>query len=226
MPVEVFISYAHKDRKLRDELAVHLGNLRNQQVISDWYDGDLIPGTEWEQDILAHLRTAKIILLLISAHFMASSFCRDIEMQEAIARHQAKQARVIPILLRPTDWQDAPFAKLQVLPSHAKPVSRWPTHDDAFADVIKGIRRAIEDLQASASPTRPVASLASAGGSTSPGEVPPLSGTSRSAATRSLRVANPLSHRYTASCMLERQQLSHNRRPSAAWEASARRRRP
>jgi len=152
MPFDVFISYAHKDRKLRDELAVHLGNLRNQQVISDWYDGDLIPGTEWEQDILEHLRTARIILLLISAHFMASSFCQDIEMQEAIARHQARQARVIPILLRPTDWQDAPFAKLQVLPSHGKPVSRWPTHDDAFADVIKGIRRAIEDLNASVSP--------------------------------------------------------------------------
>ena len=116
-------------------------------------------------------QTARIILLLISAHFMASPFCRDIEMQEAIARHQARQARVIPILLRPTDWQDAPFAKLQVLPSHAKPVSRWPTHDDAFADVIKGIRRAIDDLQASASPTRPAASLASAAGTTSPGGV-------------------------------------------------------
>src|SRR2546421_12348979 len=166
MPFDGFISYAHKDRKLRDELAVHLGNLRNQQVISDWFDGDIIPGTEWEQDILEHLRTAKIILLLISAHFMASSFCRDIEMQEALARHQAKQARVIPILLRPTDWQDAPFAKLQVLPSHGKPVSQWPTHDDAFADVIKGIRRAIEDLNASASPTRPAAIPAASPSST------------------------------------------------------------
>src|SRR5207302_10343552 len=107
MPVEVFISYAHKDRKLRDELAVHLGNLRNQHLISDWYDGDLIPGTEWQPDILHHLRTARIILLLISAHFMASPFCWDIEMNEALAGHEVGQARVIPILLRPTDWQDA-----------------------------------------------------------------------------------------------------------------------
>jgi tetratricopeptide (TPR) repeat protein len=166
MPFDVFISYAHKDRKLRDELAVHLGNLRHQQVISDWFDGDIIPGTAWEQEILEHLRTAKIILLLISAHFMASSFCWDIEMKEAIARHEAKQARVIPILLRPTDWKDAPFAKLQALPSLGKPVSRWPTHDDAFEDVIKGIRRAIEDLHASASP-KPLASPSSAPGTNS-----------------------------------------------------------
>ena len=168
MPFDVFISYAHKDRKLRDELAVHLGNLRHQHVISDWFDGDIIPGTEWEQEILEHLRTAKIILLLISAHFMASPFCWDIELKEAIARHEAKQARVIPIVLRPTDWKDAPFAKLQALPSLAKPVSRWPTHDDAFEDVIKGIRRAIEDLHASASP-KPLASPSSAPGTTSIG---------------------------------------------------------
>jgi tetratricopeptide (TPR) repeat protein len=168
MPFDVFISYAHKDRKLRDELAVHLGNLRHQHLINDWFDGDIIPGAEWEQEILDHLRTAKIILLLISAHFMASSFCWDIEMKEAITRHEAKQARVIPIVLRPTDWSDAPFAKLQALPSLGKPVSRWPTHDDAFEDVIKGIRRAVEDLHAGTSP-KPLASPSRGAGTTSMG---------------------------------------------------------
>ena len=59
MPLEVFISYSHKDRTLRNELATHLSNLRKQDIISDWYDGDLIAGTEWEPDILEHLRTAK-----------------------------------------------------------------------------------------------------------------------------------------------------------------------
>ena len=29
MPFEVFISYSHKDKTLRDELAKHLSNLRN-----------------------------------------------------------------------------------------------------------------------------------------------------------------------------------------------------
>src|SRR5437764_6925547 len=105
MAVEVFISYAHKDRKFRDVLAIHLSNLRNLGVISDWYDGDIPPGTEWKPQIMGHLQTAQIILLLISADFMASKFCYSIELQEAIARHDAKQVRVIPIILRPTDWQ-------------------------------------------------------------------------------------------------------------------------
>ena len=149
MAFEVFISYSHKDRKFRDELATHLSNLRNQRVISDWYDGDIPPGTEWKTQIMDHLQTAQIILLLISADFMASKFCYSIELQEAIARHDAKQARVIPIILRPTDWEGAPFEKLQVLPSDARPVSAWSSRDAAFKDVVAGIRRAIQDLNTS-----------------------------------------------------------------------------
>jgi hypothetical protein len=152
MPFDVFISYSHKDRELRNELATHLSNLRSQGLINDWYDGDIISGTEWKKQIMDHLSTAQIILLLISADFMASDFCYSIEMKQAIARHNANQARVIPIILRPTDWEGAPFDKLKVLPTDGKSVIRWPTHDDAFEDVVKGIRKAIQDLKASANP--------------------------------------------------------------------------
>src|SRR5713226_2185013 len=115
MAFDIFISYAHKDENFRDELKTHLSNLRNQKIINDWYDGDIHPGTEWEPQILAHLNTAQIILLLISADFMASKFCHGVELQRAIERHDAHQARLIPIILRPVDWEDAPFSKLQIL---------------------------------------------------------------------------------------------------------------
>jgi len=146
MPFSVFISYSHQDRAFYKELETHLSNLRRQNVITSWYDGDISPGSEWESQIIAHLNSDQIILLLISADFIASDFCYSIEMVQAIARHDANQARVIPIILRPTDWKGAPFAKLQVLPTGGKAVTRWPTHDDAFEDVVKGIRQAIDDL--------------------------------------------------------------------------------
>jgi len=146
MPFSIFISYAHRDRALREELEAHLSNLRRQNVITSWYDGDISPGTDWKSQIMEHLNTDQIILLLISADFIASDFCYSVEMVQAIARHDANQARVLPIILRPTDWQGAPFAKLQVLPTGGKAVTRWPTHDDAFEDVVKGIRKAIDDL--------------------------------------------------------------------------------
>src|SRR5579864_4070704 len=117
--LSVFISYSHKDQKLLEELEIHLSNLKRQNIISSWYDGDIVPGAEWENQILEHLKVAQIILLLVSADFMASDFCFSIEMQEAITRHNAGEARVIPILLRPTDWKGAPFAKLKMLPTDA-----------------------------------------------------------------------------------------------------------
>ncbi len=155
MPYSVFISYSHRDRELRGELEKHLSNLRRQKVIASWYDGDISPGTEWESQIREHLNRDQIILLLISADFMDSDFCYSIEMTRAIARHDANEVRILPIILRPTDWKGAPFAKLQVLPTDGKAVTRWPTHDDAFEDVVKGIREAIDDLTKKGIPPNP-----------------------------------------------------------------------
>lgn len=147
--VTIFMAYSQKDLSLRNELADHLANLRNQGVISDWYDGDIVAGTEWEPQILAHLDNSQIILLLVSSSFMASSFLYNIAIEHALARHKANQARVLPVILRPTDWQDAPFAGLSVLPDEEKAITLWENRDEAFLHVVKGIRGAIRDLLAS-----------------------------------------------------------------------------
>jgi hypothetical protein len=155
MPFSVFISYSHHDRELREELEKHLSNLKRQNIITSWYDGDISPGTEWRSQIIDHLNTDQIILLLISADFMASDFCYSVEMTQAIARHDANQTRVLPIILRPTDWQGAPFAKLKLLPTDGKAITKWPTHDDAFEDIVRGIRAAIADLMKQGTPSNP-----------------------------------------------------------------------
>jgi tetratricopeptide (TPR) repeat protein len=145
-PVEVFYSYAHEDASWLNELEKHLSLLRRQGLITAWHDRHILPGTDWSQAIDEHLERASVILLLISADFLASDYCYGIEMRRALERHQANEARVIPILLRPVDWKDAPFARLQALPTAAKPITTWRNRDEAFTDVASGIRRVIEDL--------------------------------------------------------------------------------
>lgn len=148
--LEVFFSYSHKDQDLRDQLEAHLSLLKNQGFISNWHDRKIIAGAEWAGEIDAHLNTAQIILLLISADFLASTYCFGIEVTRAMERHNAGEARVIPIILRHCDWHVAPFGKLQVLPTDGKPVDsrNWYNKDEAFYDVTQGIRKAVEDLQA------------------------------------------------------------------------------
>ncbi len=145
----VFISYAHEDKPFLAGLLKHLSILLKQGLISKWSDSDILPGTEWRSQIMKHVRTDQIVLLLISADFIASDFCYSIEMNEALKRHEAGEARVIPILVRPTIWQDAPFAELQILPSDARAISTWSDRDSAYIDVVAGIKRVVQDLQAS-----------------------------------------------------------------------------
>lgn len=152
-PLKVFISYSHRDEALKEALEVHLSLLKRQQRIQPWQDRQIEAGTEWNQQILAALDAADIILLLISPQFINSEFCFDKEMQRALQRHQHGTARVIPIILRPTDWQDSPFGKLQVLPKDGKPITRWEDRDEAFLNVVQGIRRAVDTL----SPPAPAA---------------------------------------------------------------------
>ena len=61
-------------------------------------------------------------------------------------RHEKQEARVIPIILRPVEWHDAPFGKLEPLPKDGKPITKWPDTDDALLDVARGIRRVVEEL--------------------------------------------------------------------------------
>ncbi|HEY9661813.1 MAG TPA: TIR domain-containing protein, partial [Allocoleopsis sp.] len=145
--IEVFFSYAHEDEKLRDELAKHIKMLERQGVITAWYDRDISGGTEWKQSIVQQLDRANIILLLISANFLASDFCWSVELKRAMERHEAGEARVIPIILREVDWKGAPFGKLQALPRNAEPVTNWTNPDQAFTDVARGIRKVVEELK-------------------------------------------------------------------------------
>ena len=145
-PIEIFYSYAHEDEVLRKELEKHLVLMRRQDIIIDWHDRSISPGSNWEQEINTHLNRAQIILLLVSSDFLSSEFCYSIEMERALERHHTREARVIPIILRPVDWQGTPFSKVQALPKNAKPVTRWRNRDEAFLNIAMGIRQSLQGL--------------------------------------------------------------------------------
>jgi hypothetical protein len=148
---EIFFCYAREDEKLRIELEKQLNILKRQGFINFWHDREISAGTEWEREIDTHLNSAHIILLLVSPDFMVSDYCYSKEMTRAMERHEAGEACVIPVILRPVYWRGAPFGKLQALPTDGKPVasSHWHNLDEAFYDVAEGIRKAVEEMNAS-----------------------------------------------------------------------------
>jgi hypothetical protein len=145
-PVELFYSYAHEDETLRDELETQLSTLKRQGVITNWHDRMIDSGDDWAGRIDEHINTAQIILLLVSADFLASRYCYDVEMARALERDEAREARVIPVILRPCDWSHTPIGRLQALPKGGRPVTLWANQDEALLDVAKGIRKVVEQL--------------------------------------------------------------------------------
>ena len=139
--LKLFFSYSHLDESLRNELGNHLKILEYQNLISGWHDRKILPGEEWDHQISSNLETADIILLLISADFIASRYCWEIEINKAMELHEAGKACVIPVILRDANWQRAPFGKLQALPQNAVAVTSSPNKDAAFTFVAQEIEK-------------------------------------------------------------------------------------
>jgi len=147
-PLTVFCSYAHRDERLCCELEKQLVPLQRGGQIAIWHDRRITPGADLANEIDCKLATSHIILLLVSPDFLVSDYCYRQEMHYAIARHHAGDARVIPIILRPCDWQATPLGRLLALPKDGKPVTSWVSRDEALFDVARGVRRVVEELLA------------------------------------------------------------------------------
>jgi hypothetical protein len=154
--ITVFFSYAQADQKMRDRLAIHLSQLQRDGLIEAWSDQQILAGANRTQEIDQAIRRSRIILLLISADFLASDTCYDVEMQQALEHHRRGEVHVIPIIVRPCDWQNSPFAHLLCLPRNTRPVALWGNQDEAFVAIAQELREVIAQ-QPLLRPSKPIA---------------------------------------------------------------------
>lgn len=146
-PLRLFYSYSHRDERLLDKFRAHLSGLRREGVLQEWHDRRISAGSEWHDEINEQLEAAHIVLLLVSADFLASDYIQDRELRRALEKHAAGQARVIPVILRPVDnWQAGQLGRLQALPTDGKAVTTWDNRDEAWSDVVRGIRKVVAEL--------------------------------------------------------------------------------
>ena len=143
----VFLSYANEDDKYRDELEKHLSALIRQNIISAWHDRKLYGGENWDIRIKEQLETTKLFLFLVSADFLASDYCMNIELPYANKRTLDGFSSLVPIIVRPADWEETLLGQYQALPEKAKAVTIWENRDEAWTSVAKGIRRSVRELR-------------------------------------------------------------------------------
>lgn len=145
MAATLFISYAHADEVLLEELLVHLQPLAADGVVDIWHDRRLIAGDDIFPSIEAALDRAQIVLLLVSEAFLASHECTR-EMWRALASRQRKRTVVVPVILQSCSWRAAPFGSFNALPTDGVPIGSASDRASACRDVGSGVRRLAERL--------------------------------------------------------------------------------
>lgn len=143
---KVFISYSHKDEAHRETLEEHLSMLQQNGIVDIWHDRKITAGQEWKGQIDKNLESANIIIFMVSSSFLASPYCRDVEVQRALERYHQKEATIISIIVRPCDWMDSGFSKIQALPKDAVPIIEWPNADRAWLNVVEGLKKHIAEF--------------------------------------------------------------------------------
>jgi hypothetical protein len=145
-PLRMFIIYAREDERWRRELRVTLADLEASGLLSVWHDQQILPGDPWDDTIKGNLLEAQIILPLLSRYLLASHYIRDVELKLAMELHDARKARVVPVILSKCDWTRTPLSKLQALPKDGRPVEEWRFKARAFMDIELGIRRTAMEM--------------------------------------------------------------------------------
>lgn len=153
--IKLFYSYTHTDEDHRDELEKHLSTLRREGKIDEWHDRKIRAGSDIDKEIDCNMKSAHIILLLLSKDFIKSDECYK-EIEKAFRLKEEKSIEIIPIIVKPCLWEDVnngKLGKLLALPRDGKAVTKWENKDCAWLDVYEGLKKVIEEVEKEIKPT-------------------------------------------------------------------------
>jgi hypothetical protein len=145
--VKLFISYSKTDKELLSNFKKHLKALERNGTLETWDDTKLNAGEVWEEAIENQLKTADIIVFLVSADMIFTDYIWDVEMPIAFKRHQEKTVSIVPVILRDCGWQDTTFGKLNAIPDKGTPITSYRTQDDGWFIVYNKLKDLIKTIK-------------------------------------------------------------------------------
>ena len=146
-PLKLFVSYAHEDEKWRAKLAPNLALLEREGLVEVWCDLQIKPGDKWDNEIKRKLEQTDLYLILMSTDLLVSEYVQKTELAIARQRHEKRQARLVPVVVRRCSWANY-LGQIEGLPKGGRPVKEWTDKDQAFHNVETGLRLAISEMYA------------------------------------------------------------------------------
>src|SRR6266700_2886637 len=161
---KVFISYSHKDARYLDQLVEHLAYYERNNLIESWSDKKITPGAQWRAEIKRAIEYTKVAVLLFSPSFLASKFIAENELPPLLHAAEKEGAIILPVIVRPSNFEDTEFVIFQTVNSPSMPVAKMKgfQRDELWAKVARDIKRVILP-QLEAKPLVPSSSLLPSG---------------------------------------------------------------
>jgi hypothetical protein len=142
------VVYAEPDEPFAVDLAESLAGLVAERVLSSVAVRRVAGATiALETQVAPEVRDADVVLLVVSRNLLAVEYGATRELRVVMERHRRKAAVVLPVVLRPTSWEEQPFGSLAPLPTGGRPVVDWDSRDEALLSVVEGVRFAARQLR-------------------------------------------------------------------------------
>lgn len=98
--VKLFLSWAHADQVLKEDLVSRLTpRLKNvkRHDFARWEDSHILAGVEWSEEIGSRFDESDYVIQLVSPAFLASDFIRDHEIP---GRGKTPHKPTLPLMLK------------------------------------------------------------------------------------------------------------------------------
>ena len=105
-PLNIFVSYSHRDKRWLEELQVHLKPLIRKGQVNLWDDTRIKKGARWKAAIEQALNEADVAILLVSSDFLASDFINNEELQPLLKDAEDRKLTILPVIVRPSLFED------------------------------------------------------------------------------------------------------------------------
>src|SRR5215213_4047030 len=138
---KIFVSYAHADRDLLEELKTFLEVPDDKLEL--WDDSRIEPGDKWKQEIDSALATARIAVLLVTQKFFASRFIKEEELPVLLRAAEAGELTLLWIAWGPSRYKGKELERYQSLNDPKIPLSKMtkPQREDELVRIAEEIRR-------------------------------------------------------------------------------------